>query len=266
MLAHERAGDLAGARGFETLEIWVAQKPTRRDSRAMLTNEELVAAVFDDPRADEPRLIYADWLLERGDPRGEFINLQFARHGGQRADKKGPGERELELLSSHREAWIGTLRCITPVEFRRGFVAKARLSGFDLDLENPEWSTIEELWIEWADAAPDKATSLFRFLATRGLSVAAGLNAQVLANLLLGPPADAIVRLHVTALSAEENCRFHRLIEKAADGGGLPNLAHLEIAGSVRFVNPLLVTPLGDAIRAGTKLDQPFNRSSAFSW
>ena len=33
-------------------------------------------AVLENPDDDTPRLIYADWLEERGDPRGEFIRVQ----------------------------------------------------------------------------------------------------------------------------------------------------------------------------------------------
>ena len=31
------------------------------------------AEVVANPQSDDPRLIYADWLEEHGDPRGEFI-------------------------------------------------------------------------------------------------------------------------------------------------------------------------------------------------
>ena len=32
--------------------------------------------IRDQPNNDVPRLIFADWLEERGDPRGEFIRVQ----------------------------------------------------------------------------------------------------------------------------------------------------------------------------------------------
>jgi len=35
----------------------------------------LLSAVLDRPDDLEPRLIYADWLQERGDSRGEFIAI-----------------------------------------------------------------------------------------------------------------------------------------------------------------------------------------------
>jgi uncharacterized protein (TIGR02996 family) len=35
-------------------------------------NDALLQAVLASPDDDTPRLVYADWLEERGDPRGEF--------------------------------------------------------------------------------------------------------------------------------------------------------------------------------------------------
>jgi uncharacterized protein (TIGR02996 family) len=76
---------------------------------------ELVAAIdaaFDD---DAPRLVYADRLMERGDPRGEYIHLACTRRDAP---------RETELLARHRDewmrelpAWVDRRRC----SFRRGF-------------------------------------------------------------------------------------------------------------------------------------------------
>jgi len=37
----------------------------------------LLHAVCLHPEDDTPRLIYADWLEERGDPRSEFIRVQM---------------------------------------------------------------------------------------------------------------------------------------------------------------------------------------------
>jgi uncharacterized protein (TIGR02996 family) len=39
---------------------------------------EAIAADLDD---DAPRLLFADWLEEHGDPRGEFIRVQCALAG-----------------------------------------------------------------------------------------------------------------------------------------------------------------------------------------
>ncbi len=39
--------------------------------------DHLMHAIVSDPADIGARLAYADWLEERGDPRGEFIRLQF---------------------------------------------------------------------------------------------------------------------------------------------------------------------------------------------
>ena len=43
-----------------------------------VVESRLLAAVLADPGSDAPRQVYADWLQERGDPRGELIELQLA--------------------------------------------------------------------------------------------------------------------------------------------------------------------------------------------
>jgi uncharacterized protein (TIGR02996 family) len=45
----------------------------------------LQASVYADPQNDSPRLVLADWLMERGDPRGEFIHRQVS---GQKLTKQ----------------------------------------------------------------------------------------------------------------------------------------------------------------------------------
>jgi uncharacterized protein (TIGR02996 family) len=57
--------------------------------------DTFVQAILDEPESDSPRLVYADWLEERSDPRAEFIRVQCAlshrklhlrvRNGGSRS-------------------------------------------------------------------------------------------------------------------------------------------------------------------------------------
>ncbi len=51
-----------------------------------MTSPEFIQAILAEPDDDVPRLIYADWLQERGEPRGDFIRLQCAM-----AALKAPG-------------------------------------------------------------------------------------------------------------------------------------------------------------------------------
>lgn len=46
----------------------------------MYTEEQLIAAMRAAPDSEGPRLVYADWLMARGDPRGELILLDHREH------------------------------------------------------------------------------------------------------------------------------------------------------------------------------------------
>lgn len=94
---------------------------TRADA-ALATEAELLAAVLADPSDDAPRLVLADWMTERGDPRGELISVQcqLAR-GAENEDELL--ERERALLTEHGAKWIGAgEQELLQVRFSRGFV------------------------------------------------------------------------------------------------------------------------------------------------
>jgi uncharacterized protein (TIGR02996 family) len=103
----------------------------------------LLAAVYADPADLGARAIYADWLVERGDPRGELIALQLVRDltEAQRA-------RMQELAGRYRRAWLGPLaEACTSVWFEAGFPAGAVTDPARLvaTRDAVEWSTITEL-------------------------------------------------------------------------------------------------------------------------
>jgi uncharacterized protein (TIGR02996 family) len=105
----------------------------------------LLEAVYADPDADAPRIVYADWLASLGHPRGELISLQLARHPSDPAS-----ERERELLARHGDEWAGPLHVVTSPfarVFERGFLAAASIEA-PLDPERitaPEWATLRSL-------------------------------------------------------------------------------------------------------------------------
>ena len=65
--------------------------------------------IADHPDADLPRLVFADWLDEQGDPLGEFIRVQIELHHLQ--DRLGDEQtrrlmaREDELRAECWSAW-----------------------------------------------------------------------------------------------------------------------------------------------------------------
>jgi len=88
------------------------------------------------PDDDEPRLVYADALMERGDPRGELIRVQcaLARHDASDGDVGDVGRlrsRERALLKAHHATWTATLprTILTSFLFRRGFLEELVGSG-----------------------------------------------------------------------------------------------------------------------------------------
>lgn len=98
---------------------------------------ELLAAVYADPHSDAPRLVYADFLLDHGDPHGELIARQLA---GAPAD---------ELVAKHGEALAAPVsRWLRPgYAFRRGFLAECQvyIPPPREIFKSPVWSTVERL-------------------------------------------------------------------------------------------------------------------------
>jgi uncharacterized protein (TIGR02996 family) len=92
---------------------------------------ELCEEVLAHPHSDDPRRVYADWLSERGDPRGEFIAVQCEL---ARAFDPELAERERQLLAEYGPRWVEELgmrkpeRSVPgeslPVVFHRGFPAQ----------------------------------------------------------------------------------------------------------------------------------------------
>lgn len=88
------------------------------------------------PYDDTPRLIFADYLEESGDPLGEFIRVQV---GLSQLPANDPGRaklesRERELIEIHGEAWLEPLRKLG-VEgvsircFKRGLIERIKISA-----------------------------------------------------------------------------------------------------------------------------------------
>ena len=91
----------------------------------MSDEKALLTAIWEHPHEDTPRLVYADWLQENGQPeRAEFIRVQIEL---ARLDEDAPEygllfEREAQLLGAHREHWLAPLPSGgLSVPFERGF-------------------------------------------------------------------------------------------------------------------------------------------------
>jgi len=80
-----------------------------------MTDDDLLAQIAAAPDDDAPRAVFADLLLQRGDPRGEFIQLQLAHSNS---------DREYELLRAHEPAWTRSAGVRgAGASYHRGFIA-----------------------------------------------------------------------------------------------------------------------------------------------
>jgi len=101
----------------------------------MTPHDAFLQAIRDNPEDDAVRLIYADYLEEKGDPAGldraEFIRLQLelGRLPADSTDRATLLARGRRLLREHEAEWVaGDLRgLVRGGEFRRGFVEKVAL-------------------------------------------------------------------------------------------------------------------------------------------
>jgi uncharacterized protein (TIGR02996 family) len=73
--------------------------------------EALERAILDFPEDPEPFAVYADWLVDQGDPRGEFIQVQLALEDEARpaSERQALQQREKQLLEAHQPRWLGPL-------------------------------------------------------------------------------------------------------------------------------------------------------------
>ncbi|MCA9625561.1 MAG: TIGR02996 domain-containing protein, partial [Myxococcales bacterium] len=103
------------------------------------TEEALLAEIYDNPSEDGPRLVYADWLLERSDPRGELIMLQFKKAQGGKPSREDQ-KREKELLALHGDAWVDGMGVMKGGRlFEKGFLAECKASAIN---DHPGWNLV----------------------------------------------------------------------------------------------------------------------------
>jgi uncharacterized protein (TIGR02996 family) len=102
----------------------------------MTHDEAFLKDIIEHPDDDTPRLIYADWLDEHGQPaRGEFIRVQCELARLPEGDERRVvlAAREKDLLAAHAAEWTAPLAgwgAETP-EFRRGLVESVKMTVWD---------------------------------------------------------------------------------------------------------------------------------------
>ncbi len=112
------------------------------------TVEDFLAEIRAHPHDDGLRSVFADWLLEQGDERGEFISLQLS--GARTAAAK---RRVNELLRAHEREWLGAIEPVILKDglvYERGFPSRVRTKCKSMRLAHAmvgkaEWATVREI-------------------------------------------------------------------------------------------------------------------------
>jgi uncharacterized protein (TIGR02996 family) len=83
----------------------------KKQSSQRSVGEQLEAALVADPDNLATHAAHADWLIEQGDPRGEFIQVQLALEDQARPakERRELQKREKDLLKKHVRGWLGEL-------------------------------------------------------------------------------------------------------------------------------------------------------------
>lgn len=229
-----RASDLIGvdeALGDETL-------PTEEEKRELAELNALLdriprperaflAAIAAAPKDDAVRLVYADWLTERGHPRGELLALALGE------ETPGTLERIRQLEIEHPRAILGGLARLGfsfseelrsgVIKTARGFVTELTLGDEDRwpwALDAPEVALLEAV-VTWTDSPTAHALMLSPNL--RRLTIGSELFAQLSARATPLPVTHAAVT-HTTFLGKNLRTELARFY-----GRGFANLRRFEI-------------------------------------
>lgn len=235
---------------LETLTALMEALPAPGDERSV---DSFLAEIAAHPEDDDLRLVFADWLQEKGDPWGEFISLQYQ----SRERELTPSERRREngLLSKHRKTWLGPLANVVlqkEVGFERGFLAVCapgrNATGGKLAkvVDDPRWATVRELHNvvpPWHDFVRGPALPSLR--AVVGIAMDPGLNT------LWDKEKRPWEKLHLYPAGvphAETTLWNAKNLERIGNSRGLPNLRSLSFSFVYgrwkNFEDPTALRPL----------------------
>lgn len=189
---------------------------------------ELVEA---SPHDDAPRLVYADHLLEKQDPRGEFIALSF-EEGRRHLDAK-ERKKLATIRKTHERSWLGPVFDATSSRrYHHGFLDECQIatavarSVREASLGHHAWATVRSLACGYDAFSVDLALHP----CMRGLQKVEGLAMTALLQLAT----------HPTTLGIEEIELSYTLFGWHGDPGAV---------GAERLVEQLDLLAMGPGLR-----------------
>jgi uncharacterized protein (TIGR02996 family) len=200
----------------------------------MTDREALLAAVRESPDDDLPRLVFADWLDDRGEfDRAAFIRAQVE---AARAELDSPEARNAEdraaalLTDANRETWTQDIRgLLLEADFERGFIHHATVDAAQF---------------------PENARDLFSLEAIRSLRVCRPAPSRSEFEVLLRPVFDTPELAHLTALDLQGIELVHADLMDLAECDALAGLERLSLRG-----NPIPPSWLEEMLNGGYWFD-----------
>jgi uncharacterized protein (TIGR02996 family) len=197
-------------------------------------DDAFLQAIIEDPEDDAPRLVYADWLEEHGDPRAEFIRVQCELASLGEDDDRRPAliGREQELLAKHDKAWLGKLKFLVKEhEYRRGFVEWVSLPGREFLTRAEKLFGLAPIralrltHLGMGKFPADQLAATAQLARLDALELAGVAGDERIATILRSPHLKGITRLQLD----EVRCGDRTL--EALWAGALPRLTALELIG-----------------------------------
>jgi uncharacterized protein (TIGR02996 family) len=222
---------------------------------SMSSEASLLKSLAEHPEDRALRLVFADWLLERGDPRGEVIAL--CERGNLSLTEK---RKVARLTEQHGARWLGPLREVADLQrtrFDSGFVSELHVSphappgALEELAGTPELATVRTFVVP----PVPRVTPLTRFLDAPVLRrlerlELGPLDWQALAGFTGGPA--QLLAVGIAGFGAFD--------------GELAPMTKVELFSRARrlelltteFVNPLVVADVRQALLAESRVLSPF--------
>lgn len=221
----------------------------------------LLQAVLAQPERYDRRLVYAQWLRERCDPRGEYIQLVCELELGDLTDSRHDycEERVAELLRRYRRRWVGEIaRYVEACEFRGGFVEFVEMSGYQFMDHLTQLCALAPIrWVSLRSPLPVRSVSCHRMLRRlRGISLDGNrLNDLQVQQLARSRYTGQLTRLSLSGCGLDDAC-----LGELAGSRNLNRLEMLDLSRNqfgARGVGKLCAWP---GLARVKRLDLSFNR------
>ncbi len=187
--------------------------------------------VIDNPTEDDARLIYADWLEEQGNPRGEFIRVQCEMAQTNSLDPHYFDllEQSEELLDEHRDEWAAELKQdVRKAVFHRGFIDTITVRARAFHKEAAELfraTPIHWLRLNYVKGMGDQLAAMEELSLIRHLDLSMlKVPKEDLVALLSSPNLSSLEGLNISHLGTVCDADLGRIIAKSAFASELREL------------------------------------------